>query len=161
MCKLDRIVNKLCRESQILENFHEGGGDEAAGVNSFIAGLVFARCDDKALAGFKAAMKSDNGQQMYSAMMQLNDGDFPKGYTIAPQTCNVIQHRVARSLGLSFHEDTWTTLHTVLGQPPGYDSTSFSQRPVEDASFRKITDIIVKHVEEVYGSELYDAQINP
>ena len=161
MCKLDRTVNKLCRESQILENFHEGGGDEAAGVNSFIAGLVFARCDDKALAGFKAAMKSDNGQQMYSAMMQLNDGDFPKGYTIAPQTCNVIQHRVARSLGLSFHEATWTTLHTVLGQPPGYDSTSFSQRPVEDASFRKITDIIVKHVEEVYGSELYDAQINP
>ena len=161
MCKLDRTVNKLCRESQILENFHEGGGDEAAGVNSFIAGLVFARCDDKALAGFKAAMKSDNGQQMYSAMMQLNDGDFPKGYTIAPQTCNVIQHRVARSLGLSFHEDTWTTLHTVLGQPPGYDSTSFSQRPVEDASFRKITDIIVKHVEEVYGSELYDAPINP
>ena len=161
MCKLDRTVNKLCRESQILENFHEGGGDEAAGVNSFIAGLVFARCDDKALAGFKAAMKSDNGQQMYSAMMQLNDGDFPKGYTIAPQTCNVIQHRVARSLGLSFHEDTWTTLHTVLGQPPGYDSTSFSERPVEDASFRKITDIIVKHVEEVYGSELYDAQINP
>ena len=161
MCKLDRIVNKLCRESQILENFHEGGGDEAAGVNSFIAGLVFARCDDKALAGFKAAMKSDNGQQMYSAMMQLSDGDFPKGYTIAPQTCNVIQHRVARSLGLSFHEATWTTLHTVLGQPPGYDSTSFSQRPVEDASFRKITDIIVKHVEEVYGSELYDAQINP
>ena len=161
MCKLDRIVNKLCRESQILENFHEGGGDEAAGVNSFIAGLVFARCDDKALAGFKAAMKSDNGQQMYSAMMQLNDGDFPKGYTIAPQTCNVIQHRVARSLGLSFHEATWTTLHTVLGQPPGYDLTSFSQRPVEDASFRKITDIIVKHVEEVYGSELYDAQINP
>ena len=161
MCKLDRTVNKLCRESQILENFHEGGGDEAAGVNSFIAGLVFARCDDKALAGFKAAMKSDNGQQMYSAMMQLSDGDFPKGYTIAPQTCNVIQHRVARSLGLSFHEATWTTLHTVLGQPPGYDSTSFSQRPVEDASFRKITDIIVKHVEEVYGSELYDAQINP
>ena len=161
MCKLDRTVNKLCRESQILENFHEGGGDEAAGVNSFIAGLVFARCDDKALAGFKAAMKSDNGQQMYSAMMQLSDGDFPKGYTIAPQTCNVIQHRVARSLGLSFHEDTWTTLHTVLGQPPGYDSTSFSQRPVEDASFRKITDIIVKHVEEVYGSELYDAPINP
>ncbi len=161
MCKLDRTVNKLCRESQILENFHEGGGDEAAGVNSFIAGLVFARCDDKALAGFKAAMKSDNGQQMYSAMMQLSDGDFPKGYTIAPQTCNVIQHRVARSLGLSFHEDTWTTLHTVLGQPPGYDSTNFVQRPVEDASFRKITDIIAKHVEEVYGSGLDDAQIMP
>jgi hypothetical protein len=118
-------------------------------------------CDDKALAGFKAAMKSDNGQQMYSAMMQLSDGDFPKGYTIALQTCNVIQHRVARSLGLAFHEATWTTLHTVLGQPPGYDSTNFSERPVEDASFRKITDIIVKHVEEVYGSELYDAQINP
>ncbi len=161
MCELDRIVNKICKESRILENFSEGGGDEAAGVNSFIVGLLFARCDEKSLSGFKQAMFSDNGQQMYSAMQQLNDGDFPRGYEISSQTANVIQHRVARSLGLPFHQATWTTLNTALGHPADYDSRNFSRRPVDDASFRAITDLIVRHVEDVYESKLYDEEIHP
>ena len=73
MCELDRIVNKICRELRIMEKFSDGGGDEAAGVNGFIMGLLFARCDEESLSGFKQAMSSDNGQQLYSAMQQLND----------------------------------------------------------------------------------------
>ena len=107
-------------------------------------------------AGFKAAMRSENGLQMHSAMLKLNDGDFPPGCDISQETRHVIQHRVARSLGLSFHEATWTTINTALGKPPEYDTTTFMQRPVEAESFRKITDIIARHVEEVYGSNLYD-----
>ena len=144
-----------------MEKFSDGGGDEAAGVNGFIMGLLFARCDEESLSGFKQAMSSDNGQQLYSAMQQLNDGNFPSGYAISPQTSNVVQHRVARSLGLSFHEDTWSTLNIALGHPADYGSVQFSQRPVADASFRAITDLVVKHVEDVYGSRLHDGEIHP
>jgi len=89
-------------------------------------------------AGFKAAMRSENGLQMYSAMLKLNDGNFPEGSSIPPETRDVIQHRVSRSLGLAFHEATWTTLNTLLGHEPDYELINFSERPVNDKSFMNV-----------------------
>ena len=60
MCVLHKGAFDVRKNSGVLRQFNDPGGDDVAAVNAFAMAIMFSRCDNKTLRGLRAGLCSEN-----------------------------------------------------------------------------------------------------
>ena len=147
-CRLHSVVSRACADTKVFSTFGEAGGVEAVALNSFVTGLVFARCDAKILKGIRNAIYSKNGGDVRLMMDRLVDGKFPPGISVAPQD-RVAISEMAHTLGNTYRYDLAAVVNDALGiESPPMPSGEERTKIVHEGTFTRVVNLFQDYMAE-------------
>ena len=160
ICRLHRAVSKACADAKVFSTFGEAGGVEAIALNSFVTGLIFARCDAKTLNGIRNAIYSPNGGQVRLMMDMLVDGDFPQGMSVDPKD-RVTISGMAHTLGSTYRYDIAAVVNDALDiKAPLMPNGEERAGSVDTGSFTRVVNLFQDYMED-YNSLTASAANEP
>ena len=161
-CRLHGIVSKACIDSKVGASFDEAGGVETIALNSFVTGLVLARCDQKTLEGIRDALYSRNGGPVRLSLDALVEGQFPPGSSVDPQL-RVSMSTLAHALGSTYRYDLAAVVNEALGiEAPPMPDDEAGLSSVAEKPFREIVSLLKDYALEFQNAtQAAQAQLNP